>query len=244
MLKTAKRTIRKWFRNARKPHWSPSSPDVDTIEKVRARHPSFDGLTEEIRAAGTDSLSHFGNNYTHEGGLCLQQNPHEFAALCLALSESEPIRTYLEIGTASGGTCLFLYQRLHFERTFCMDDGGHPRAPLQDEHLARIPNCTRFIGDSHSTEARRFLDDALPDTIDVAFIDGDHTYDGVWEDIRLVHDYCRTGTLMLFHDIVACDGVQRAWHEAAEANFMAHQAEFVGKERPLGIGIARAQCSN
>ena len=63
---------------------------IDSIDSVKRRHPDFDDVVNRIRQSGTDSLSHFGNGYTHEGGLLLQQNPDEFAALTLFLRERGP----------------------------------------------------------------------------------------------------------------------------------------------------------
>src|SRR5258708_2150019 len=83
-------------------------PPMRPIQAMRRSHPEFDQLVDRIRAAGTNSMSHFRNGYAFEGGLRLQQNPHELAALVLLLAERTPIREYLEIGSASGGTGRFL----------------------------------------------------------------------------------------------------------------------------------------
>jgi len=60
---------------------------MDTIASMRARQPRFNDTVQLVRSKGTDSLSHFGNGYTHEGGYSLQQNPDEFAALIHLLRE-------------------------------------------------------------------------------------------------------------------------------------------------------------
>lgn len=211
---------------------------VDSIASIEARHPEFNRMRTLIREAGTDSLEYFGNGYTHEGGLYLQQNPDEFAALCLLLTEHRPIERYLEIGSASGGACLFLYQHVGFGAVYCVDDGNHSRASSQDVHFSRIRNCHRFLGDSHDEEARRFVRERAGTGIDVAFIDGDHSYEGVVQDIRLVTPFCRRGGLVILHDTVACAGVQRAWAELCENPQMCPRAEYIGAERPLGIGVA------
>src|SRR3954471_17630473 len=91
-------------------------PPMRSIEDMRRAHADFDGLVDRIRAAGTNSLSHFRNGYALEGGLRLQQNPHELAALVVLLAERIPIREYLEIGSASGGTGRFLFETTGFNR--------------------------------------------------------------------------------------------------------------------------------
>jgi hypothetical protein len=190
---------------------------------LRARNePEFVRVRDLIRAAGTDRLSHFGNGYTHEGGLCLQQNPDEFAALCLNLKERAPFANYMEIG---------------FGRVYSLDNGEHPRAVEQKRNFSRIPNFQQFLGDSHSAAARDYLQEHLDGKLDVAFIDGDHSYEGVWQDIELTLPFCRPGTVMILHDTVACDGVERAWLRCVREKLVKPVAEYVGEERPLGIGV-------
>lgn len=211
---------------------------VDSIATLEARQADFARVRTLVRQAGTDSLEYFGNGYTYEGGLFLQQNPDEFAALCLLLGEHKPIRRYLEIGSASGGACLFLHQQIGFSEVFCVDDGNHPRAAYQDRHFSRIPNCHRFLGDSHGDEASRFVRERSGGGFDVAFIDGDHSYEGVVQDIRLALPCCRPGGLVILHDTVACEGVQRAWAELCRNPAVWPRAEYIGAEKPLGIGVA------
>jgi predicted O-methyltransferase YrrM len=199
----------------------------------------FASLRDRVRAAGTDSLESFANGYSSEGGLSLQQNPDEFAALCVALARFKPIRNYLEIGSASGGACRFLNDYLRFNQVFSLDDGKHPRANEQDENFRHVPSIQRFLGDSHSDEARRFLAQRVEGTLDVAFIDGDHSYEGVAADLRLVAAFSRPGTLLIFHDTVACEGVRRVWRGGMKTGLFKGLAEFVGKTRPLGIGVGQ-----
>ena len=160
--------------------WRRLSKRLDSLDRIRSRHPEFPDCRAAIRRAGTDNLDYFGNGYEHEGGLFLQQNPDEFAALCLLLEEHKPLNNYLEIGTASGGTARFLWNRFQFSQVLCLDDGHHPRADAQDRHLAEILDCHRYCGDSHAPAARRFLEQHSRDPIDIAFVDGDHRLEGVF----------------------------------------------------------------
>jgi cephalosporin hydroxylase len=215
-------------------------PRVDTLPEVRRTSQGFTALRDEIREAGTDSLDHFGNGYAFEGGLSLQQNPDEFAALCMFLGRRGPHAIYLEIGSASGGACLFLYRKFRFSQVISMDDGGHPRAIEQERNFAEIPGVLRYVGDSHAPGAARFLEEELAGPVDVAFVDGDHSYSGVMQDIDLVRRFLRPGSLLVLHDTVASTGVERAWLRCIRADFLRPVAEYVGTERPLGIGIAEA----
>jgi len=210
-----------------------------TIDDIRGRaEAQFDALRDKIRASGCDSLGHFGNHYTFEGGLSLQQNPDEFAALTLFLGEHARHRLYMEIGSASGGACLFLQREVGFDRLLSIDDGSHPRASEQDNNFGQIPNLTRFIGDSHSVAAREFLAKHCGKaSIDVAFIDGDHSYEGVKKDVEMTLPFCRKGALVLFHDTIACDDVNQIWKESINRCWLSPLAEFIGREKPLGIAV-------
>lgn len=219
--------------------WRPTLGDCISISEIEQRHSDFELIRNRIRESGTDDLSYFGNGYTHEGGLYLQQNPDEFAALTLLLREYGPHHTYLEIGSASGGACLFLYREVSFASTISIDDHQHARAHAQAAHFSQIPNFQQFIGDSHSGEALRFLQQRLGGNVDVAFIDGDHSYDSVWQDIQMSRSFCRPGALMILHDIVWCEDVHRAWRKCVKENLLEPIAEFVGEEKPLGLGVGR-----
>ena len=210
---------------------------VGRIAEV-ATDPEFDAIRTDIRESGCDCLRKFANGYTHEGGLALQQNPDEFAALVLFLQRRRPFGTYLEIGTASGGTTRFLGTRVGFGRMISMDDGRAMRAHEQAVNLGVLPNVTRFVGDSHSPDAREFLATTIlgPD-IDVAFIDGDHSHAGAWADLEMLLPYCRPGGLVVFHDTRSSDGVEKVWLDGAEQGLFRPLAEFVGETKPLGIGV-------
>lgn len=213
--------------------------NVQKIPDVQLRNNDFKSMRDKICDLGTDSLDYFGHSYNYEGGYYLQQNPDEFAALCLLLRENGPYTNYLEIGTASGGTCLALYQVVGFQNVFSIDDEKHKRAVYQQDHLSQIPNVRQFIGDSHSIKARRFLQSNLEGRLDVAFIDGDHSYEGVWKDVQLVVDFSQPGTFLIFHDTVACRGVEKAWLHCIRKKIIIPLAEYIGDDRPMGIGVGR-----
>lgn len=189
---------------------------------------------------GTDNLAIMGDDYHVEGGLGLQQRTNEFAALCLYLGERRPTGTYLEIGTASGGTCRVLQQRLGFDQILSIDDGQHPRAGEQDANFAEIAgqaDIHRYVGDSHAPAADDFIAEHLIGRIGVAFIDGDHSYEGVLADTQLALRHATPGTLFIYHDTIACTGVRLSWLEGAMSGLFTPVAHFVD-DRPGALGIA------
>ena len=212
---------------------------TESVASIRAAEPEFDALFERVCAAGTDSKWWFGRAYEFEGGLALLQNPEELAALCLLLRRHEPRDTYLEIGSAGGGTARFLHEEVGFGRMLAIDDGRHPRAAEQDENFAAIGGVERHIGDSHAPEAAAFLAEHAPGrSIDIALVDGDHSWSGVRRDIRLVLPHLRPGGLLILHDTRQVRGVRAAWRELGLRRRTRRIAELVGAERPMGIGVA------
>lgn len=195
---------------------------------------SVEALIEEIRAAGTDNLGHFGNGYLREGGYALQQNPEELAAALVHIAALPTMHSYLEIGIASGGMLRFMVEKIGFSRVYAVDDRSHARAAEQVGNFAAMavqPAC--FFGDSHSHACRAWIDYAVG-RVDLAFIDGDHSYAGCQADLELVLPIAR---YVMFHDTVACEGVKRAWDGAIAAGRLRASLHVAGRERPLGIGI-------
>lgn len=215
--------------------------NIENLVDVQLRNKDFNSMHDKICELGTDSLDYFGNSYKFEGGYYLQQNPDEFAALCFFLRDHGPYTNFLEIGTASGGTCLALYKIVGFKNILSIDDGKHKRAVYQREHLSQIPNVRQFIGDSHSVDAEIFLRKNLEGLLDIAFIDGDHSFDGVWQDVQLVSKFSSHGTLFIFHDTVASKGVEDVWLRCIRKKIVVPIAEYIGKDSPMGIGVSRLQ---
>lgn len=210
---------------------------VDTIGAIRGRGPrEFDEALTLVREAGTDNLSHFGCGYTHEGGLSLQQNPFEFAALLMMLvGTKRPV--YLEIGSASGGVARMLHALLQFDKMFSIDDGGHHRYPELADNFRLLP-MDHIKTDSHGMAVREWCATRLVDSRpDILFIDGDHSEAGVWQDIQLMRPYWHNGSLIILHDIVACDGVKKAWQRGSGEKLWMPLAEYIADEKPLGIGV-------
>jgi cephalosporin hydroxylase len=118
-----------------------------------------------------------------------------------------------------------------------IDDGEHLRASEQKVNLAGFKG---FVGSSHSPEAATFMEESLQGLpLDLAFVDGDHTEEGVWKDIEMVLPFCLPGTLIVVHDTRACAGVEIAWLRATWEGIITPLAEFIGDQKPLGIGVGR-----
>jgi cephalosporin hydroxylase len=136
-------------------------------------------------------------------------------------------KAFLEIGTRNGGT-FFVLCRLSDPHAIVISldlpggkfGGGytpfqipvirHMRKPGQRIHLLRA--------DSHQADTKKRAEDALGECrLDLLFIDGDHSYDGVKRDFEMYSPLVKDGGLVVFHDIVEISdstiGVHRFWNE-------------------------------
>jgi len=134
----------------------------------------------------------------------------EFRALARLVETRRP-HTVLEIGTADGGT-LFAHARLaHPRATIVSVDlphgpfgAGYPdwRIPLYESFAGPEQRLILLRADSHAPATAASLAEALAGRmIDYAFIDGDHTYDGVRQDFELLLRFAAPDAMVAFHDI-------------------------------------------
>jgi len=166
----------------------------------------------------------------------------ELAGLLKVLKKSPP-RIVLEIGVAQGASMFAWAQVSAPEACLIGLDAFQVRTASSvgvrqtaDEVRARLvaagalrPSQKLFLvsGDSHSDQAKRSVLDILQCTkLDFLFIDGDHSYEGVWHDFRDYAPLVREGGIIAFHDIVPdfktrygidtpnwTGGVHRFWSE-------------------------------
>jgi len=131
----------------------------------------------------------------------------------LELVSRKAASTLLEIGTARGGT-LFLLARAAAPNALLLSidlppgptTGGYPRwrELLYKSFAAKSQKVVLVRRDSHQAECRRAVDTLLGNrSVDVLFIDGDHSYEGVAADFRLYSPLVRKGGTIALHDIVS-----------------------------------------
>lgn len=148
----------------------------------------------------------------------------QFAAI---VAERRP-KTVLEIGTFQGGTLFTLCRLAHPAATVISVDlpggrfgGGYRwlRVPLFKSFAVKGQCLHLLRGDSHKSETREKVTAILGDQkLDLLFIDGDHTCEGVRADFNLYSPLVQPGGIVVFHDIaehppaMGCD-VARFWDE-------------------------------
>ncbi len=171
----------------------------------------------------------------------------ELISLLREVRKLQP-QTVLEVGTARGGT-LFLWTRLAQPNATIVSldlpggkfGGGYTKwqaityrrfaKARQKIHLLRV--------DSHAQstlEKTRHLFGGKP--IDLLFIDGDHSFEGVKKDWEMYSPLVRSGGMVVFHDVAGNyddTQVKRLW-DSIKSDF--EHREYVTDSGGLyGIGV-------
>lgn len=138
----------------------------------------------------------------------LLQIKEEFEAF-LDWLKPQGIQRVLEIGTHQGGTALhFCELAPQLVISIDLPDGKSGGLPLADcvtrnQWISeRYPQFRWVLGDSHDQRTlegvRQFLGDA---PLDLLFLDGDHSLDGVTQDVEMYGPLVKPGGVIAFHDI-------------------------------------------
>jgi len=146
----------------------------------------------------------------------------------LTVLEKQSLAVVLEIGTGQGGTLLYwAWVSARDAEIITVDlhhgpfGGGHRRSQAWVfKKFARQPQRIRFVrGDSHNPQTHDRVKKLLRGRgVDLLFIDGDHSHEGVQSDYRLYGPLVRPSGIIAFHDIVPAPyesgvGVPMFWQE-------------------------------
>lgn len=165
------------------------------------------------------------------------QKGYELYQLLAVVASLDP-KVIVEIGSDQGGT---LHALRGVAPTADLVSIDLPQGPFSTGHPLNPPDSAVILqADSHDPATLQTLCDYLDGRlIDVLFIDGDHTYEGVKLDY-LMYSPLVNGIIVL-HDIVQHKdpvvGVHRLWHELS-----GEKTEFVVE--PLdwgGIGVIQTE---
>ena len=175
------------------------------------------------------------------------QDRAEFLEFAQLIATQRP-RNVLEIGTFRGGTLFVLARLSQPDATLVSLDLPFSRfgslsrklqAPLFRSFTQSRQRLLLLREDSHSEETRSRVAKALDGPIDLLFIDGDHSYNGVKSDFEMYSPLVRKAGIIAFHDIanVRTDyGVGRFWNEV-KSTFKYREIINPGAAEAPGIGV-------
>lgn len=160
------------------------------------------------------------------------------------------IKRVLEIGTANGGTAMFWANMVGKDgEVYTVDIGSVEKCYRQTEFEKQI---VELVGDSHEKSFQQEIINAVKDPVDMLFIDGDHSYEGVKDDFNSFYTLVRENGFIVFHDIVDSDYhrergcfVAKLWEEIEEKY---ETFEFIEKRNlpevnthieSMGIGVIK-----
>ncbi len=157
------------------------------------------------------SLSDIPSFLTYNLQLVIFQNKYEMIEFSKLIDKLKP-KIILEIGTAMGGT-LYLLSRFSASKAILISldlpeviVGGKffPSNPSFFKKFVKKKQKIILIRDnSHKFSTLQKIKRILKNRkIDVLFIDGDHTYEGVEKDFEIYKSLVKSGGLICFHDIV------------------------------------------
>lgn len=196
----------------------------------------------------------------------------ELARLLRMLAHPPP-RFVLEIGVGQGGS-MFAWAQVSARDAHLIgvDDFGtrtrssvgrlYTATEVQERILGTgVVSASRRLtlipGNSHSDHVKRSVLNTLQgQKLDFLFVDGDHSYEGVWQDFRDYAPLVREGGLIAFHDIVPdfkarcgidtgtwAGGVYKFWAEISQ-QYRGISIIDKDKQDTCGIGVIRySRCS-
>ena len=191
-------------------------------------------ILQFVLNAGSDSVEVFGGNF--KGGYELQQCPDEITNF-LATYQNIELTNFLEIGVAAGGNTRIFCDFLNIKDVYVMDLNVHPSISYEGNPNARDNNFNNlknngdlksFFGDSHSVEAREWMEN-LNIKFQMAFIDGDHTEQGIKLDTELVLPFLDDNAYVIYHDTVIGVGSRQFDQKLRNGLFpqLKHEVDFI-----------------
>ncbi len=196
-------------------------------------------IEQFVLDAGSDHLPTFGGKF--EGGIQCQQVPDEIAPCILKILESgEPMKIYLEIGSAAGGSVFIMHHFFSLDRIVVIDDNKHPKAHIRPYILRDIPH-DEILGNSHDDGTAAKVR-SLGILFDAFMVDGDHFYNGVKADVETYGEFLRPGGFLIFHDsrIGKPFGCYQVFQDLKIDKRWELIEEYVSEKYPVcGIGLFR-----
>ena len=205
------------------PHSANTSSVVTTrLSKAISFLPLLAWLRTTKRLSEPEAAVDFVIKHRTLSALQVRSELLEMAGLIAAMKP----KAVLEIGTAMGGTLLLMCRLSDPKATIVSLDLPKEgftyrryRVPIFKSLTKNGQKLHLLTADSHLEEVKNRVAGLLDGrSLDVLFVDGDHSYDGVRSDFEMYSPLVRRGGMVIFHDIVEhspdkCSEVSRFWNE-------------------------------
>ena len=194
---------------------------------------------------GVSETTYFGANFA--GNLEVQQIPEEYLQL-LMFFKNTPIKTYLELGVANGGS--FFTNSIFLQKTaetiHCVDSIAYANAPHVMQTEAKIISKVNKLKEFFPNKQFEFFNSTTDNfyktntqMYDCIFIDADHSYEGVRSDYDNSLKFLNNNGYLIFHDISNVNtGVAACWDEVSKKHHVVSEFRHP-TNRNCGIGILK-----
>lgn len=165
--------------------------------------------------------------------------------------------TICEIGAAGCGTTFLLTQAAASDATIITLDLAFTESRKTAIRCFALKEQKMFAlqEDSHNLNTIQIIRDCLGGrSLDILYLDGDHSYEGIKSDFRFYSPLVRPGGLIVFHDIVPdfktrygietssdVGGVPQFWEELKASYSEAEEIIEDTEQDGFGIGILRVR---
>lgn len=173
----------------------------------------------------------------------MEQHPDEIRPFAEWLYRRQPVNA-VEIGVRHGGTAslwLELCSGIVVGVDWLGQDGlGENTLTLAEEMMTENDRYRFVCGDSHKMDTfYKVLDRLNGSLIDLLFLDGDHTLEGITADYYLYKGLVRSGGCIAFHDIVDTPFIRSVGHGVCDfwKQLEGSKREFNIKGEWGGIGV-------
>jgi len=184
-------------------------------------------------------LSRFGVVPLHELSVKMIQDDaeiREFLEVCVKQLGTSP-ETAIEVGVWKGGTHI-VFRRL-FKKVISIEEKDVTALTVA-RTIVEPERSVMVLRDSASPETRAVLDNHLAGRkVDMLFIDGDHSKDGVTSDWLLYHAFVRRGGIVAFHDTAGSwKGVSEFISELREGRWTEEPLRLIDIDSGARMGIS------